>query len=77
MDRDEALRVASHFFMSRVPDGDKWKVEGPTEGMVATPNGTRMHLIFSFRAPLHSADDPASPLRVAVDPQTGEADMLR
>ncbi|MGW3742149.1 hypothetical protein ACWD62_16365 [Streptomyces sp. NPDC005146] len=76
MDRDEALRIASDFFRSCVADGDKWKIEGPTEEMVSTLAGRQLHLIFSFRDP-DSAEDLDWPLHVAVDPKTGRADMLR
>lgn len=73
MGKDEALAIAVDTFMERVPDGDTWKMQGPTE----VGRGDQLRLVFDFWPPRGSAEDPATVVRVAVHPDTRHAEVLR
>jgi len=77
MDLTEARHRAETEFRSRVAGSlGEWDVSGPEEREVRGLGGVRLCLIFTFaRRSMDSLDGP--PLRIAVDPDTGETDMLR
>lgn len=78
MDRDEALRIAVAHFTEGGTTNAGWTVTGPTTQDVITPEGPRPSLVFRFRPPNGDAyTRRSSPLSVAVDVETGQADMLR
>jgi hypothetical protein len=67
VDTDEAIRIATRFLADRLAEREVPTVQEVTVGQVATETGQRRCLIVSF----------GWPLRVAVDQETGDADMLR
>ena len=82
MDADEARELAVAEFSGRFTSRgdlwqpDDWVVSGPTAGEVVTLRGSRPHWIFRFRR-RDETEDRLPYLRVAVDRETGETDMLR
>ncbi|WP_430499642.1 hypothetical protein ACQRWP_30305 [Micromonospora trifolii] len=71
VDTDEAVQIAMRFLARRLGERQDLRelpsVQGVTVEQVVTVTGTRRCHIVSF----------AWPLRVAVDHETGDADMLR
>jgi len=64
--------LATAFFAGRVENAAEWRVEGPTD------YGDAVQLVFTFWPPRKGGlAGPRFPLRVCVNPATGEADMLR
>ncbi|WP_444949661.1 hypothetical protein [Micromonospora ureilytica] len=71
VDTDEAIQIAMRFLAGRLAERQDLRdppgVQGVTVEQVVTATGARPCHIVSF----------GWPLRVAVDQQTGDADMLR
>ncbi|MEY9969345.1 hypothetical protein ABIA33_007433 [Streptacidiphilus sp. MAP12-16] len=81
MDHASARQLAVAKFTASVRGRiDDWDVTGPMEGVVRTLSGPKPLLIFRFR-PREGAntgwDRARPPLSVAVDPDSGGAEMLR
>jgi hypothetical protein len=81
MDHDKARDLAvTRFVASGKKRIEDWEVTGPELGPVQTLSGVQLHMIFHFR-PWEGAetgwDRSWIPLRVAVNPTTGQANMLR
>jgi hypothetical protein len=78
MDSARARDVALAEFARRDPAPKAWDVTGPAEEIIQDLDSPAPFLVFTFRPrPEHNADGRLFPLKVAVDPRTGEADMLR
>jgi hypothetical protein len=78
MDRDEARRIAVAHFTEGGTTNAGWTVTGPISQDVTTSEGARPALVFKFRPPNGDAwNRRSSPLSVAVDVESGRADMLR
>ena len=54
----------------------EWDVAGPVVAAVRGPTSVKPHLIFTF-TPREATSQGSFPLRIAVDPDTAETDMLR
>lgn len=85
MDLDEARELATAEFVSRMSGGKRrggfriedWQVSEPYEDEVRGLNGAKRHLIFDFVPQGDAKDRGHFTLSVAVDPVTGDVDMLR
>ncbi|WP_329176585.1 hypothetical protein [Streptomyces sp. NBC_01477] len=78
METNEARRIAVAHFTSDGSERAGWTITGPTSQDVMTVAGSRPALVFTFRAPAGDAWNRRSlPLRVAIELETGTAEMLR
>jgi hypothetical protein len=78
MESDEARRVAVAHFTEGGAKNAGWTVTGPAPHTIRTSTGSRPTLVFTFRPPAADAwNRRSSPLRVAVDAETGAPETLR
>lgn len=81
VDHEEARRLAVAEFANRLGSepwrASDWQVSLPVEERVWGLHGPRTCLVFTFTRTGVSADQDVLPLRIAVDPDTRSADMLR
>ncbi|MFA1551471.1 hypothetical protein [Actinomadura chokoriensis] len=78
MDHDQARAVALSEFAGRGESPDEWEIVGPREETVVDLDGTVPCLVFDFMPrPEFDQGGRRFKLSIAVDPNTGEADMLR
>ncbi|MEU6023829.1 hypothetical protein ACGFIK_20655 [Micromonospora sp. NPDC048871] len=79
MDMERARELAVAEFAGRLGGGwnQAWELAGSRQDSVRTLDGVKTHIVFDF-APRDMTDHGAlRTLSIAVDPQTGIADMLR
>jgi hypothetical protein len=78
MDEEEARQLAEAEFAARVGwQPGECQVTGPVPGDVHGLTGVKRCLIFTFTPSGDLEFRNSAPLRVAVDPESGKADMLR
>ncbi|WP_245675308.1 hypothetical protein [Micromonospora halophytica] len=85
MDHDEARELATAEFARRMgvakPRGgfpvEDWEISEPYEAQIRGLRGSRRYLIVDFVPQRETRARGHFKLSVAVDPETGEVDMLR